>query len=358
MKAQINMQIQDCQGVGLDRKEKNMVNLQSVFIEFHDKIKLSFDENSELRQKRDILLKRLKDQITSDAPSFEAFNQGSYAMHTGITPDEGDFDIDVGLRFDLTRGEYPDPLTVKQWVYDALVGHTKKVEIRRSCVTVTYQRDSEAAYHVDFACYANEGGNLYIAKGKSNSSQDKRFWEPSDPIGLINLMNNRFSNEEDRAQFRRIIRYMKKWKNTHFSSTGSSAPTGIALTALAYDKFAPFYSINPVTGKRAYDDFTALLNFVKLFRESFSVVYYSGDPNAHYKITQKLFVSPFNDLFEKMTVQQQDDLYDKVCSMISMLEEAKKQTKMAEACRILVEVFGTDFPVKTERSYVGHSESA
>ena len=335
-----------------------MVNLQSVFIEFHDKIKLSFDDNSELRQKRDILLKRLKNQITSDAPSFEAFNQGSYAMHTGIIPDDGDFDIDVGLRFDLMRSEYPDPLTVKQWVYDALVGHTKKVEIRRSCVTVTYQRDGEAAYHVDFACYANESDNLYIAKGKSGSSQDRRFWEPSDPIGLINMLNNRFSNEEDRAQFRRIIRYMKKWKNIHFSSTGTSAPTGIALTTLAYNRFSPSYNTNSITGKRIYDDFSALLDFVKKFKDSFSVVNYLGDPNAHHKIKQNLFVIPFNDVFERMTVQQQDDLFDKVCAMLSRLEEAEKQTKMAEACRILVDVFGTDFPVKTERSYVGHSESA
>ena len=39
-------------------------------------------------------------------------------------------------------------------------------------------------------------------------------------------------------------------------------------------------------------------------------------------------------------------------------EEAEKKDKKSEACSILAEVFGVDFPVKTERSYVGHSESA
>ena len=104
-----------------------MVNLQSEFIEFHDKIKLSYSDNSELREKRDILLKKLNDNITDDAASFSHFNQGSYAMHTGIKPDNGDYDIDVGLRFTLNRSDFPDPVSVKQWVYDALNGHTKKL---------------------------------------------------------------------------------------------------------------------------------------------------------------------------------------------------------------------------------------
>ena len=39
-----------------------MVNIQSEFISFHNKIKLS-DENSELREKRNILLDKLKKNI-------------------------------------------------------------------------------------------------------------------------------------------------------------------------------------------------------------------------------------------------------------------------------------------------------
>ena len=165
-----------------------MINLQKEFIEFDDKIKLSYDDNSELREKRDILLKKLKENISKDAASFTHFNQGSYAMMTGIKPDSGDYDIDVGLRFSLTREDYPDPVSVKQWVYDALNGHTKKVEIRRSCVTVTYQEDGEDAYHVDFACYADEDDNLYIGKGKKNSEKENRFWDESDPMGLIETL--------------------------------------------------------------------------------------------------------------------------------------------------------------------------
>ena len=130
-----------------------MVNLQSEFIDFHNTIKLDI-ENATLREKRDILLKKLKDKISEDAASYTSFNQGSYAMGTGIKPDDGDYDIDVGLKFDINQDDYSDPIEVKKWVKNALDGHTKKVVIRRSCVTVTYQGDGEDAYHVDFAVYA------------------------------------------------------------------------------------------------------------------------------------------------------------------------------------------------------------
>ena len=335
-----------------------MINLQSEFIEFHDKIKLSYDDNTELREKRDILLKKLKDKIVAGAASFSNFNQGSYAMNTGIKPDNGDYDIDVGLRFNLTRSDYPDPVSVKQWVFDALNGHTKKVEIRRSCVTVTYQEDGEDAYHVDFACYADETDSLYIAKGKMSSSDDNRYWEKSDPLGLIDKINNLFSNDDDRAQFRRVIRYMKKWKNKYFDTTGNSAPTGIALTVLAYYKFSPCSVPNVATGKRSYNDFAALKDFVAKCKDLFTLKYDIEDAKFYHTITQNLFVEPYNDLFAKMTLNQQDTFYNKLCNMLSSLEEAEKKDKKSEACSILAEVFGSDFPVKTERSYVGHSESA
>ena len=228
-----------------------MVNIQSEFISFHNKIKLS-DENSELREKRNILLDKLKKNISQDAASYTTFNQGSYAMGTGIKPEDGDFDIDVGLKFDIDHDNYPDPVEVKKWVKNALDGHTKSVKIRRSCVTVTYQKDNDPIYHVDFAVYAanNSDGQMYIAKGKENSQAEYRCWEPSDPQGLLDHVQSLFDDSEDRTQFRRLVRYMKKWKNQHFSNDGNGAPTGIALTALACSYFSPQSSTDFWTKKK------------------------------------------------------------------------------------------------------------
>lgn len=335
-----------------------MVNLQTEFIEFNNKIKLSFSDNEELRDKREILLKKLKDNISDDAVSFSSFNQGSYAMHTGIKPDDGDYDIDVGLRFNLKRSDYPDPVSVKQWVFDALDGHTSEVKIRRSCVTVTYHENGEDAFHVDFAVYAVENDELYIAKGKMNSSEDNKFWEKSDPLGLINKLKDRFSYGEDNEQFLRVIRYMKKWKNYNFINSGNDSPTGISLTALAYKLFTPCFETNVVTGSRTYDDFMALKKFVAKCKEEFTLQYDINDNEYYHKISLNLFVEPYNDLFSKMSSKQQENFYNKLSNMLSKLEETEMKDKKAEACKVLVKVFGNDFTVKTDRSFVGHSESA
>ena len=336
-----------------------MVNLQSEFIQFHENIKLD-DENKELREKRDILLKKLEEKITAEAASYTHFVQGSYAMGTGIKPTDGDYDIDVGLEFDIDKDDYPDPVTIKKWVKDALDGHTKSVKIRRSCVTVTYQKDDEPVYHVDFACYAayNKDQKLYIAKGKEYSEANNRVWELSDPKGLINLIKYKFSNEDEQAQFKRIIRYMKKWKNEKFEVTESAAPTGIALTVLAYNLFSPVYKFDSLKGTRVYDDFTALKNLVQNIMNQFVYSYDNDDNEYHYTIHQNLPVEPYNDLFSKMTIIQQDDFHNKLSAMKSKLADVEKKEKKSEACKALADIFGSDFPIIAERSYVGTSESA
>lgn len=335
-----------------------MVNIQSEFIQFHEKIKLS-DENKELRKKRDILLDKLKEKISDKASSYTHFVQGSYAIGTGIKPTDGDYDIDVGLEFDIDKDDYPDPVEIKKWVADALDGHTKSVKIRRSCVTVTYQQNNEPVYHVDFACYAaNNGDNmLYIAKGKEYSDAENRDWEPSDPKKLINLIKNKFSNEGERSQFKRVIRYMKKWKNEKFEVAGNAAPTGIAITALAYYLFSPEYKFDSLTGTRRYDDFTALKNFVQSILNKFIRHYYASG-EVHFSISQSIPVKPYNDLFSKMTSAQQDDFHSKLTNLKSSLAEVENTDKKAEACKVLAKIFGDDFPINADRSYVGTSESA
>lgn len=333
-----------------------MINLQKEFLDFHNNIKLD-DENEVLIEKRDILLNILSKRISADAASFTHFNQGSYAMHTGIKPKDNDYDIDVGLKFDIDKKDF-DLVEVKKWVKDALDGHTKSVEIRRSCVTVTYQKNDESLYHVDFAVYAanNSDGKMYIAKGKEYSDPDKKIWEVSCPMELMDTLRNRFDNADDGAQFRRVVRYMKKWKDTNFTSNGNSAPTGISLTVLAYNLFNPEKSFDNITLKTTYDDFIALSNLVRDVLNSFSYTYRNGE--LCHAISAQLPVEPYNELFEKMTNRQMESFYDKVRDFDSVFAEAKKCTKRSEACNKLVEVFGDDFPITVDKSTVGTSESA
>lgn len=335
-----------------------MLNLQNEFTMFHDKIKLD-DENVTLREKRDILLKKLKDNISDDAATYTSFNQGSYAMGTGILPEDEDYDIDVGLKFSIDKNDYTDPLVPKIWVRDALYGHTKSVVIRRSCVTVTYQKDGESAFHVDFAIYAanNVDGKMYIAKGKEFSTEDNKKWEETDPQGLIDEIKGKYSGD-DAAQFRRVIRYMKKWRTHQFSSNGNEAPTGIALTILAYNLFSINKSYDWAIKKDVYDDFSALYSFVTNIKNSFSFAWNSEDNIWYHTISTKLPVEPYNNLFEKMSEKQMESFYKKIETMLSKLDEVKSKEKRSEACSILVSIFGNDFPVTVDKSMVGTSESA
>lgn len=43
-------------------------------------------------------------------------------MNTGVKPLEGEFDIDVGVRFQISTEDYPDPVEVKERVYRQTLG--------------------------------------------------------------------------------------------------------------------------------------------------------------------------------------------------------------------------------------------
>ena len=133
-----------------------MANVQKEFSEFNVKFRLDrFGHNKKLRDKRDKIQNRLRDRLPSvfakhgeECPKFEFRDQGSYDLGTGVIPLSGEFDIDLGIYFHTTMDSYPNPLTLKKRVYEALEGHTSDVRIRNSCVTVGYKDDGDGPYHV------------------------------------------------------------------------------------------------------------------------------------------------------------------------------------------------------------------
>ncbi|MFV2044576.1 MAG: hypothetical protein ACC700_15250, partial [Anaerolineales bacterium] len=174
-----------------------------------------------------------------------------------------------GIYFRASADTWPDPVTPKLMVHEALDGHTKEVLIRRSCVTVFYQREGEPIYHVDLAIFSdgaeNGDGKHRLAKGKQNSAQELRIWEASDPQALTDKIIDRFEGN-DRDQFRRIVRYLKRWKDVNFPSDGNAAPLGIGLTILAYDELEPRYA-DVVSG--APDDLEAMRHIAQFIRVRF-----------------------------------------------------------------------------------------
>lgn len=324
--------------ISKEKKEAKMPAVQKHFEDFHRKIKLDEDdEKAKLREKRDTLLAALRQKLGDDVPAFTSFHQGSYAMHTGVVPLDGNYDIDVGLVFDCQKDKYPDPVELKKKVRDALNTNGRTVSIRRPCVTVNYMRGDKPEYHVDLAVYVKRADALLdLAKGKENSDASLRVWEPANPEELTQLICNRFDDAAERAQYRRCIRYLKRWRDVQFRNGGS--PLSIALTVAAKYWFTPRMD---ASGKPA--DLLALLDWVKSLAWRFE--YTSQDGVWHHRLKVESPVTPFADLMAKLTAGQMEIFKSKLDALIEALGKAYDEDLPEDACKVLKAQFGDDFEI-------------
>ena len=313
-----------------------MTSMQSRFLRFHEAIKLkNTDENATLREKRDAVLERMRHQ----GLTFDWFNQGSYAMGTGVEPVQDDFDIDVGIVFSGIPRPI-DPLALKGTVFKAVSGHTTSVEWRRHCIRVQYVRAGEPTYHVDLPVYWKDRstGQLWLAVGKQHSGPGHKSWEHSDPRGLIDRVKSRFQGE-DQKQFRRIVRYLKRWKDLHFPIHGHASPVGIGITVAALESFRPARATWSVATESGYDDLKATLDFVDRMRDRFFPSCHGGE-FAH-RISAELPVQPRSDAFARMTNQQMREFKQRLDTLYELLDQACR----TETTEPLQRAFGTAFPM-------------
>ena len=344
------------------------MSLQNQFKKFNETIRLSETKLDELREKRNKILDKLR--ANEDLPSFEEFGQGSYRMGTEVKPIDKDYDIDVGLRFNVNKNDYEDPLTLKKQIRDILKNHTEYgAEIKTPCVTVTYKKDGETAYHVDIVTYTyedkeNKESQLYLAKGKEFAKAENIKWEVADPLGLINEIENRFSGE-DKEQYKRIIRYLKRWKNLNFSSDGNNEVPGIGITLLAYDLFSPSKEYDYLEEKYVYDDLNALIDFIRKVKSKFILKYDLESNESKYSISLDLPVQPYTDVFSKMTLNQMNNFRNKICKLYDDLIIVKDEADIIEQCKKLNQIFGDDFEVpekkdesKTQKNFVPPSSAS
>lgn len=341
-----------------------MANIQKQLEDFHDKIKLGrLKENAELRDKRDKITKKVKEGLEKyfedkgmDIPSIEFIAQGSYAIDTGIKPIDGNYDIDEGVIISLNKEEYEDnPTKFKEIVRDIMLTHTSiPPEIKKPCVTITYSENEEPKYHVDLPIYLKSSNdeNLYLSWGNETSKINKE-WQLSDPEGLNNHIRNAFSGE-DKKQFKRIVRYLKKWKDKVFASeTSDGTPPSIGITLIAADKLKALKKTNKITGKEEYNDLEAMKLLVDDIISLFSCKYYIDEEEFLHTIEYNLPVGNKGDVFSKMTNKKMNSFYNKVLKLQTALEYAINETDPTMACKELVKYFGDDLkiPESAENRY-------
>lgn len=305
-----------------------MARAQTRFESFHRTILFGYDSSQDLRDRRDTLLADLKKNISEDAPPYTTFTQGSYALNTGVHPLNGNPDMDIGVLFECSPDDYPDPLVLKKYVRDALERHNRTVNIRRPCVTVTYYKDGDPLHHIDLAVYCSSAaGQTQIAWCRESTPLSDREWKPSEARELTEKITNQFSGS-DRDQLRRCVRALKRWRD---EKIGHKNTPSIGLTVAAYNWFVPCY--DSIDGKPI--DLIALRDLVDAM-----LVRWLGS-----RLQVHLPVAPYSDLFERMTDVQMADLKSRLEELRDALNEAYAQADTHEACKILRKKFGDDFPV-------------
>lgn len=314
-----------------------MANVQKYFEEFHQKIAVDIEMKEKLREKRDIVLDRIRDHLKENGhPTFTRFMQGSYRMGTGIQPLEGqEFDIDTGLRFDL--GESPDITKAKEvrtWIFDAVDGHTKKVEAKGPCIRVTYRENGVEAFHLDLVAYAVwEAGD----KDEYRLAHSKDGWVEADPPTLLEKVKEAREPFSDDAicdsktktdQFRRVVRYLRRWNDFALPGEQDGKPTGLALVLLCRDRLSRTASLSGCA-----DDRKALEDL------AWEVKNLSGRLTT-YKPTPQ-----YEDMYARLTEDEMTQLKARFATLYEALVEADTAADPVVACEALQKVFGPDFPV-------------
>jgi Second Messenger Oligonucleotide or Dinucleotide Synthetase domain len=306
-----------------------MANVQKHFEKYHDAIRMDYDINKQLAEKRDIILAKIRKYLQDNQkPGFQAVLQGSYVMKTGVKP-SGDlvYDIDVGLRFDISEGDYT-AAEVRKWVYQAVKDHTNDVQPKGACIRVSYSE----GYHVDLVMYAVQE-NWGVLSFKL--AHKDRGWVDANPEALLkhvyDAMKN-FEETDDAAtktnQFRRLVRYLHRWDDVAMPRESAAKPCGLAFVLLV-KKYVPYKVLSG--GKP--DDLSALINLANAVSNSLGNISVTK-PTPEYE-----------DLFGGLTATQMVQLKTRFINLAKSLTQAKSEADEKKACQILKKEFGEDFPV-------------
>lgn len=315
-----------------------MVNLQPYFNDFDKRIQLSSQRFQLLDHKRQLFQQELTDWFQNNLQITPAFQvQGSMYIQTGVEPlGDGDFDIDIAVILDELDTRQWDPVAVKQQVEKAAKRRSSNVRIKEPCITVEYAEQGQPKYHVDIAVYGKNHltGDRELARGKTHSGPAYRSWEPASPQHLGQVLTSAFTDALAQAQFIRLIRYLKRWKDRHFTKVGNNTPPGIALTAMAYRWCQP--RVRDPHGDAQVDDLAALIQLIEAIRRH------------HYGLNVTLTVPPGNHILQKMGNspnhrKQYRQKLDQLCQSLTQAEQARRADNKAAALRALQQALGPDF---------------
>lgn len=327
-----------------------MKKLQKEFEQFNSDIKIDSEADA-LRNKRDKLKKDVEEKFPGECKKIgidinksdlRFINQGSYKIGTTITS-KNSLDLDYAVIMPLDIDEHDDSRAIKKAIKDSLlIRNTRLPAIKEPCVTVAYHSNGEEIMHIDFPIYAEHDDCLYLARGKENS--DNYLWEEADPEGLNDYFLTAFSGKD---QLKRIVRYIKKWKQWKYENSTNSheVPPSVGLTILTCQNYKAYTWDGD-------DDLSSLYYTMKAIEELFSVekdVY--GDIISA-SITCNLPVTPYSDVFYKMRTSPSHMItfYKRLSKAVADLRDALNLSDEYEAAKCVRKVLSDDFTLPEKKA--------
>jgi len=290
----------------------NTKNIQKAFNQFNDKITLKGSKRENLIRGRDGLRNRIKAKFTEKErlqPKF--YMQGSFAMKTTVNPiEDKEYDVDDGVYIqgysDKEMSEWPSVQTVHTWIKNAVQNYTSNEPIdKNTCVRVVFVEN----YHIDLPIYISKNEDIYLAH-KENG------WSISDPKEFTDWFIEKIKNYGE--QIRSNVKYLKAWKDY------KNIPLkGLEITILVANNF---YGSTE-------NDLNSLLGTVANINNTLKYNFSCEKP-----------VKPYEDLFEKKSETQREQILKSLERMQEQLNKATNEEDVDKINEILSGIFGDRFP--------------
>lgn len=321
-----------------------MANNHEQFIDFNSNIKLDESKKSELRKNRDQLRTKIRNYFANNKqnetkPKFS--EQGSFKMDTTVNPipyeeedDNGNmkkqypYDLDDGVYFIDEEENKKSANTYHNWIFDAVKDHTNKGAIKKhTCVRVIYAD----GHHIDLPIYFKE-------KEENNSktipqlAHKSHGFIDSDPKEFYKWFNNKAND-----QLKRIVRYLKAWKDKQDNSYSTKMPSGLILTILATNA----YTNGVLENDR---DDICLRDVLKSIKNTLDVDYKCYRPT----------VKTDEDLLEKYS---ETHFKDRLSKFLDSANEAVNHSSQKDACKKWQKHLGDRFSCSNIEEETGSNEA-
>lgn len=303
-----------------------MANTHNLYTAFNKEIKLNEDREASLITSRNSLKDKIKKYFKEEKadelqPKFAG--QGSLEMNTTVNPiPEHDDDENKLLKYDLDYGVYfiendgednkKSIETWHNWIFTAVENHTGKTPIKKNtCVRVVFSD----GHNIDLPIYYQLEDDIELA-------HKSKGWLESNPKEFAEWFNAKAKEDQ---QIRRIVRYIKTWKNfREVNNSSLKFPSGFVLTILVVNNFS---------GDDRDD--IAFKNTIKKIMATLNISFGCLRPTT-----------PKNeDLFMDYSETRKNNFLNALSTLLDDLERAMNENNFKDASLLIRKHFGERFPL-------------